>query len=95
MAEADMQNLEVTTVPVGNGRKVYVAVEKYPELRIPMREIPLSEESGEEPVRVYDPSGPYTDPEADIDISKGLPEVRRQWVLGRNDVEVYQGREEA
>jgi phosphomethylpyrimidine synthase len=67
-------------------------------IRVPVREIPLSSSSGpsgpEEnpPLRVYDTSGPYTDPNATIDIRSGLPALRRQWVLGRDDVEEYEGR---
>ena len=56
-----------------------------------MREIDL--EGGEEPVRVYDTSGPYTDPDAAIDIQAGLPELRADWIRGRGDVEEYDARE--
>ncbi len=45
-----------------------------------------------DPIRVYDPSGPYTDQDAEIDILKGLPPLRQQWILGRGDVEWYEGR---
>ena len=58
-----------------------------------MREISLSEGSGEAPLRVYDPSGPYTDAKASINIRRGLPELRRNWIEGRGDVETYQGRD--
>ena len=67
-------------------------------LRVPVREVPLSPSSGslgsEEnfPLRLYDTSGPYTDPDATIDIRAGLSLLRRQWVLGRGDVEEYDGR---
>jgi phosphomethylpyrimidine synthase len=54
---------------------------------VAMREIDLEPSSGEPPVRVYDTSGPYTDPEARIDIMAGLPELRREWISGRGDVE--------
>ena len=91
MTEA-LDSLNVTTGPIANGRKVYVAGSQHPDIQVPMREIPLSDEA-EAPVRVYDASGPYTDPEANIDISQGLPEIRRPWVEGRGDVESYLGRE--
>src|SRR3546814_18553364 len=57
-----------------------------------MREIDLEPSSGEPPLRVYDTSGPYTDPAARIDIMAGLPALRRDWIMARGDVEEYQGR---
>ena len=59
---------------------------------VAMREISLAEQSGEAPLRVYDTSGPYTDPATDIDIKKGLPALRDAWIRARGDVEEYQGR---
>ena len=58
---------------------------------VAMREIELEPGCGEPPVRVYDTSGPYTDPNARIDIMAGLPALRRDWILGRGDVEDYDG----
>lgn len=81
-----------------NSKKVYVQGSRK-DIRVPMREITLSptiDQSGEhenEPVRVYDASGPYTDEHYEVDIEKGLPELRKQWILERNDVEEYEGRE--
>jgi phosphomethylpyrimidine synthase len=78
--------------------KVYVEGSR-PDLRVPMREISLSPTTGrygsEEnpPLRVYDTSGPYTDPAASTDIHQGLPPLRRPWILERGDVEEYGGRE--
>ena len=57
---------------------------------VPFREVALS--GGEEPVRLYDTSGPYTDDSATIDIEKGLVARRRDWILARGDVEEYEGR---
>ena len=57
---------------------------------VPFREVKLS--GGEPPVRLYDTSGPYTDESAVIDIEKGLPARRREWILARGDVEEYEGR---
>ena len=85
-------DFSVTTGPLPGSRKVYVAGERHPELRVPMREINLSPSASEPPLRVYDPSGPYTDADAAIDISRGLPETRRRWIEARGDVESYQGR---
>ncbi|HEX7877457.1 MAG TPA: phosphomethylpyrimidine synthase ThiC [Sphingobium sp.] len=61
-------------------------------LKVAMREIDLEPGSGEAPVRVYDTSGPYTDPNARIDIMAGLPALRRDWIMGRGDVEEYDAR---
>ncbi len=78
----------VTTGPIRGSRKVHVGPR-----RVAMREISLEPSSGEPPVRVYDTSGPYSDPEALIDISVGLPEVRREWIRSRGDVEEVTQRE--
>jgi phosphomethylpyrimidine synthase len=80
-------------------RRVYVEGGKA-GVRVPFREISLSPTrlpdgriEINEPVRVYDTSGPWGDPEAQADVRDGLPPLRRQWVLGRGDVEEYEGRE--
>ena len=78
--------------------KVYVEGSR-PDIQVPMREITLSATTGhfgeEEnaPVRVYDTSGPYTDKNYTVDITKGLPALRRNWILERGDVEEYEGRD--
>jgi phosphomethylpyrimidine synthase len=84
---------KVSTGPFPASRKIHVAGERHPELRVAMREIDLAEGSGEAPVRVYDSSGPYSDPSAAIDIAAGLKPLRRAWILARGDVEEYEGRE--
>ena len=58
-----------------------------------MREISVHPTAGEPPVTVYDTSGPYTDPDAQIDISSGLSKTRQDWIFKRGDVEEYGGRE--
>jgi phosphomethylpyrimidine synthase len=58
-----------------------------------MRAIPLEPSCGEAPVIVYDPSGPYTDANVEIDIEKGLDKLRADWILERGDVEAYDGRD--
>jgi len=79
-----------------NSRKVYVQGSR-PDIRVPMREITLSPTKGlrgEEtnpPLRVYDTSGPYTDPHYTVDLEKGLPKLRRPWILERGDVEEIVG----
>ena len=78
--------------------KVYVQGNK-PDIQVPMREISLSPTETDmgvfqnEPVRVYDTSGPYTDPDFNPDVHKGLPKLRKNWILERHDVEEYIGRE--
>ncbi len=77
-------------------KKVYVAGSR-PDLKIPFREISLSDTPssfGAEknpPVMVYDTSGPYTDPDYQIDIRNGLPSLRSQWIDERNDTEFLEG----
>ena len=65
----------VTTGPIRGSKKIHVG-----PLKVAMREIALEPTSGEPPVRVYDTSGPYTDPDARIDLSKGLPRIRAAWL---------------
>ncbi len=80
--------LAVTTGPIRGSRKVLVG-----PLQVAMREIHLEPSCGEPPVRVYDTSGPYTDPDARIDIMAGLTELRAPWIRARGDVEVVAQRE--
>jgi len=84
------QPIAVTTGPVAGSRKVYLTGRD--GLRVPMREIALHPSANEPPVRVYDTSGPYTDPAARIDIEAGLPRLRDAWIRARGDVEEYEGR---
>ena len=79
-------------------RKVYVAGSR-PDLQVPFREVALSpttDRAGQQeenpPVRLYDTSGPYTDPTANTDVRQGMPALRRPWVLERGDVEEFDGR---
>ena len=74
--------------PLPGSKKVYLAGPG--GIRVPFREIALSQTRGlrgraelNPPLRVYDTSGPYTDPEASIDLQRGLPELRRPWILAR------------
>jgi phosphomethylpyrimidine synthase len=90
---SEMQTPEVTTGPIVGSRKIYSSPEGHPDVRVPFREIALHESSGEPPVVVYDPSGPYTETDAKIDVEKGLPRIREAWIKERGNVEAYQGRE--
>src|ERR1700733_761084 len=82
----------VTTGPLASSRKIFVTPDEAPDLRVPLREIILSEGAGEPNLPVYDTSGPYTDPDVVIDVNKGLPRPRTAWVLERGGVEQYEGR---
>jgi phosphomethylpyrimidine synthase len=86
------QLMQVVSESLPASRKVYRPGTLHAGLRVPMREIALHPSSGEPPVVVYDPSGPYTDPGAIIDIHKGLPRLRSAWINAREDVEAYPGR---
>ncbi|WP_043832279.1 phosphomethylpyrimidine synthase ThiC [Muricoccus aerilatus] len=83
----------VTTGPLPASTKVFKPGTRHPELRVPMREIALHPSAGEPPVTVYDASGPYTDPAAEIAIERGLPRHRRAWAEARGEVEAYDGRD--
>ena len=82
--------------PLPSSRKIYVQGSRA-DLRVPMREISVgdtpTELGGEKnaPVVVYDTSGPYSDPDATIDLRKGLPPVRAAWIAERGDVESLDG----
>ncbi|MEX0341500.1 MAG: phosphomethylpyrimidine synthase ThiC [Erythrobacter sp.] len=84
-------DIGVTTGPIRGSRKVHVGAKSGSGVRVAMREIDL--EGGEPSVRVYDTSGPYTDPDATIDIRAGLEARRREWIMARGDVEEYDARE--
>ncbi len=86
-------DIGVTTGPIRGSRKIHVAVPTSPDVRVAMREIVLDPSCSEPPLRVYDTSGPYTDPRAKIDINAGLPQLRRAWIEARGDVESYEARE--
>ena len=82
-----------------NSRKVYVPGQLHPEISVPFREIslaPTKTMSGEievnEPVRVYDTSGPWGDADQHVDVTEGLPALRAKWIRDRGDVEETDGR---
>lgn len=83
--------LRVTTEALSASRKIYEAGQLHPGIRVPMRKITLHPSAHETPLRVYDSSGPYTDPTANIDIDRGLPRLREAWITARGDVEAYDG----
>src|ERR1041384_3498602 len=89
---ADLVIPKVTTGPLPASRKVYVSPEVAPDLRVPLREIILSDASKEPPLPVYDTTGAYTDDNVAIDVEKGLKRTRIEWVKERGGVEEYEGR---
>src|ERR1700681_1082842 len=87
------------STPLPNSRKVYVTGKVHVDLAVPFREIslaPTKTMSGEievnEPVRVYDTSGPWGDADVAVDVTKGLPALRAKWIRDRGDVEEIEGR---
>jgi phosphomethylpyrimidine synthase len=85
--------------PLPNSKKIYVAGKLHSDIRIPFREISLASTKSmngqieiNEPVRVYDTSGPWGDPDFHGDVTQGLPPLRARWIRGRGEVEEYQGR---
>ncbi|WP_299675256.1 phosphomethylpyrimidine synthase ThiC [uncultured Tenacibaculum sp.] len=85
----------ITRKPFPNSTKIYVKGKLHPQINVAMREISLSDtvdsmtkaRTPNEPVTVYDTSGPYTDPEKEINIHNGLERIREQWILDRRNVE--------
>jgi phosphomethylpyrimidine synthase len=82
-----------------NSKKIYVSGKLHPDIRVPFREISLAptksmngETEANEPVRVYDTSGLWGDPSVMLDPLRGLPPLRRDWVLKRGDVDEIEGR---
>ncbi|MDH5182552.1 MAG: phosphomethylpyrimidine synthase ThiC [Gammaproteobacteria bacterium] len=82
--------------PFTASKKIYVEGSR-PDIRVPMREIEQTDthtDKGVEknpPITVYDTSGPYTDPTVEIDLLKGLPDVRTTWIEERGDTELLEG----
>jgi phosphomethylpyrimidine synthase len=89
----------ITRKPFPNSKKVYVAGKIHPQISVAMREILLSDttdsrtktKTPNQPITVYDTSGPYTDPNKKIDVHIGIDRIRAQWILDRNNVEQLEG----
>jgi len=73
----------VTTGPIVGSRKVYSAPEDRPDIAVPFREVDLHPTANEAPFRLYDTSGPFTDPHFSLDLDAGLPQVRGDWLAKR------------
>ncbi len=83
-----------------NSRRVYIKGTRFPDLQVPLREVTLAETKHpngrievNEPVRLYDTSGPWGDAAFTGNVENGLPALRREWILARGDVAEYEGRE--
>lgn len=82
-----------------NSRRTYVPGEIFPDIKVPFREVELAntklpngDVEKNEPVRIYDTSGPWGDPDIETRVENGLPALRTSWILKRDDVESYEGR---
>jgi phosphomethylpyrimidine synthase len=84
-----IKRTELTTGKLASSRKIYSAPTGHDDLAVPLREIALT---NGETFRVYDTSGPYTDPVLTNDVQRGLKPLRRPWIEARGGVESYQGR---
>ena len=89
----DNDEMIISTGPIPGSKKTYVNAGKGGTLRVPFREVALEPSANEEPVRLYDTSGPYTADNADIDVYKGIARLRDDWIRARGDVEEYDGRD--
>lgn len=89
----------ISRAPFPNSEKIHVSGKIHPDIKVPMRKISLSDTvdtfngkvEKNDPVLVYDTSGPYTDPSVEIDVQKGLMPIRNSWIAAREDVEQLQG----
>ncbi|MCB4747614.1 MAG: phosphomethylpyrimidine synthase ThiC [Sulfurovum sp.] len=79
----------ITRDPLPGSEKVYISGKIHPHIKVPMRKITLT---NEEELLVYDTSGVYTDPNIEIDVTKGIDPIRKEWIKVRGDVESYEGR---
>ena len=87
-----LEPFRVTTGPLPASRKLYSPAPGFPDVRVPYREISVHPSAKEPPVRVYDTTGPYTDPDIAIDVHEGLPRIREAWIAARNDSAPYAAR---
>ncbi|HHL42792.1 MAG TPA: phosphomethylpyrimidine synthase, partial [Hellea balneolensis] len=89
--QSEFQTPQVTTGALPASRKLYTRPAAAPDISVAHRAISLHPSANEPDVVVYDTSGPYSDPEVQIDVEKGLARTRTDWILERGNVETYQG----
>jgi phosphomethylpyrimidine synthase len=87
-----LEPFKVTTGPLPASTKRYSAAPGFPDVAVPFREIALHPSAKEEPIRVYDTTGPYADPAVTIDVHQGLAAPRSAWIKARGHAEPYAGR---
>jgi len=93
------KNEIISTTPFPKSKKIYVSGTMHPQIKVAMREIELEDttdsftkkKTPNQPVTVYDTSGPYTDPSKTINVHEGIERIREQWILDRGDVEELDG----
>lgn len=87
---------EAVTQPFPQSKKIYIEGSR-PDIRVPMREISMSDTHTTDqpepnlPITVYDTSGPFGDPDVEVDLMKGMPDLRSGWIAERNDTEQLDG----
>ena len=84
----------ITQTPIAGSQKVYITSATDARVRVPMRKIAMSPTELEgraaienAPLYVYDTSGPFTDPDIPVDVTRGIPRIREEWILKRSDTE--------
>lgn len=84
----------ITQTPIAGSQKVYITSATDARVRVPMRKIAMSPTELEgraavenAPLYVYDTSGPFTDPDIPVDVTRGIPRIREEWILERGDTE--------
>ncbi len=88
---------KITRDPFTGSEKIYVQGKIFPDVKVAMRKISLAdskpmfangtnENVKNEPIVVYDASGPFTDPKVDLDVKKGIPALREKWIRDRDDI---------
>src|SRR5262252_6700690 len=97
--ENSVDSVHSVEKPLPHSQRIYVSGKLHPDIRVPFREIslaPTKTMSGKievnEPVWVYDTSGPWGDPDFHGDVTQGVPPLRARWMSERGDVEEYDGR---
>src|SRR5262245_8109814 len=97
--KASADSVHSVEKPLPNSRRIYAGGKLHPDVRVPFREItlaPTKSMNGEieinVPVRVYDTSGPWGDPDFHGDVTQGIPPLRSKWIRERRDVEIIAGR---